>query len=117
MLFKLDENLPDSLVAAFTSAGHDAMSVVSQDLQGASDATVADVCREEDRALVTIDKGFADIRAYPPAEYPGIIVLRLDRQDIAYLRATIRRVLRLVPVHTINRTLWIVEDEKVRFRR
>ena len=117
MLFELDENLPGSLVKAFISAGHDAVSVVSEDLQGAPDTRVADVCREERRALVTIDKGFADIRAYPPADYPGIIVLRLGRQDVPYLRATIHRVLRLVPDHPVDKTLWIVEDEKVRFRR
>ncbi len=60
MLFKLDENLPASLVAPFASAGHDAVSAVDQDLQGAQDTTLSDVCRDEARALVTIDKGFAD---------------------------------------------------------
>ena len=117
VLFKLDENLPGSLVDALTSAGHDAVSVVSQELQGAPDTRVADVCRRENRALVTIDKGFADIRAYPPSEYPGIIVLRLDHQDVASLRATIHRVLRLIPDHPVDKTLWIVEEKKVRFRR
>ena len=117
MLFKLDENLPSSLVSVFASADHDAISVVAQALQGASDAELAEVCRRENRVLVTLDKGFADIRAYPPAEHSGIIVLRLEHQDVPYIRATIGRVLRLMADHPVENTLWIVEDDRVRFRR
>ncbi len=117
MLFKLDENLPASLVAVFSSADHDAISAVEQDLQGAQDTMLADVCRDEGRTLVTVDKGFADIRSYPPAQYPGIIVLRLGRYDVPYVRATICRVIRLLAEYPVEKTLWIVEDERVRFRR
>ena len=117
MLFKLDENLPGSLVSLFASGHHDAVTVVAQDLQGASDAQVAEACRGEGRVLVTLDKGFGDIRAYPPAEYPGIIVLRLAHLDVPYLRATISRVLRLLTDYPVENTLWIVEEGRVRFRR
>lgn len=82
MQFKLDENLPASLVTLFTVAGHDAVSASAQDLQGAPDATISEACRSEERALVTLDVGFADIRAYPPSDYAGIIVLRLRHQDV-----------------------------------
>jgi predicted nuclease of predicted toxin-antitoxin system len=117
VLFKLDENLPSSLVSVFESADHDAVSAVAQDLQGASDTTLAEVCRREGRVLVTLDAGFADIRAYPPAEYSGIVVLRLEHQDVPYIRATIGRVLRMMVDHPLDRILWIVEDDRVRFRR
>ena len=67
-------------------------------------------------ALVTLDVGFGDIRAYPPQEHPGIIVLRLRHQDVPYMRATIARVLRLVEKRPVAKTLWIVEHDRVRFR-
>lgn len=50
---------------------------------GRSDVDRADVCKAEERAIVTLDLDFADIRAYPPDSYSGLIVLRLDRQGKA----------------------------------
>ena len=117
MQFKLDENLPASLVTVFSDAGHDAVSTVAQNLQGAPDETIASVCRDEQRTLVTLDVGFGDIRAYPPQEYSGIIVLRLKHQDVPYMKATTGRVLRLVKDRPVAKTLWIVEHDRVRFRR
>ena len=116
MQFKLDENLPASLVTLFTAAGHDAVSASAQDLQGAPDKTISAVCQSEGRALVTLDVGFADIRAYPPSDYAGVIVLRLRHQDVRYVSATITRVLNLMQDRRIGRELWIVEDDRVRFR-
>jgi predicted nuclease of predicted toxin-antitoxin system len=77
---------------------------------------VADVCQEEERVLVTVDIGFADIRAYPPSEHPGIVVLRLRNHAIPHLRATIDRVLRLIADEPVANKLWIVEENRVRFR-
>ena len=116
MKFKLDENLPASLVDTFEASGHDAVSTTSQGLQGEEDPTIADVCRREGRALVTLDTGFADIRAYPPADHPGIVVLRLRHQAISHISAMVIRVLRLLAERPLEQTLWIVDEEKVRFR-
>ena len=35
----------------------------------------AAVCRADGRALITLDTDFGNVRAYPPADHPGIIVL------------------------------------------
>lgn len=43
--------------------------------------------------LVTFDVGFADIHAYPPGDFAGLIVLRLQRQD---RRAVVRVITRLL---------------------
>ena len=43
-------------------AGHDAITVFDQDLQGHSDTEIASVCRAEKRVIVTIDLDFSDIR-------------------------------------------------------
>jgi len=75
MKFKLDENLPARLTRMLAGAGHDAISVAAQELGGQPDAKVAEVCRREGRVLLTLDAGFADIRAHPPQEHPGIIEL------------------------------------------
>ena len=61
------------------------MTVIDQGMGGDPDARIAALCRAEGRTLLTLDVGFAEIRAYPPSEYGGLIVLRLRRQDKAVL--------------------------------
>ena len=87
MKFKLDENRPVELAESLGKAGLDAVTVVAQDLGGRPDRDIISVCRNEDRALITLDVGFADIRLYPPESYPGLIVLRLARQDTPHVLA------------------------------
>ena len=76
MRFKVDENLPAEAAEILRTAGHDAMTVFDQELTGAPDPQVAAVCQSEQRAIVTLDLDFSDIRTYPPIDFPGIIVLR-----------------------------------------
>jgi len=51
-----------------------------QSLNGALDERVIDACTQEGRALVSMDLDFANIRAYPPSHYSGIVVLRPQNQ-------------------------------------
>jgi predicted nuclease of predicted toxin-antitoxin system len=106
--FKLDENLSPSLAALFAADGHEAHSVVQQALGGQPDERVIDVCRREQRALITL--------AYPPAKFTGIVVLRLAYQAHITVEAAIRRVLDLLPQEPVTGTLWIVEDRRIRIR-
>jgi len=81
VLLKVDENRPAEASALLQQAGHDALSVHDQQLVGSADSGIAAVCRREGRALLTLDLDFADIRAYPPEDYSGIVVMRLARQE------------------------------------
>ena len=74
MRVKLDENLPTELKRLFIDSGHDADTVLDEGMGGASDPEVLAACLAEERVLVTQDADFADIRAYPPRSYPGIVV-------------------------------------------
>jgi predicted nuclease of predicted toxin-antitoxin system len=80
--FKIDENLAVEVAEILADAGHDAITVPQQQLGGRPDPDIAAVCRQEDRAIVSLDLDFADIRAYPPDHYPGLIVLRLHPRQI-----------------------------------
>lgn len=77
MRVKLDENLPASLGEVLTTHGHDVDTVLAEDLAGHPDPDVAAAVKTDQRFLITLDKGFGDIRAYPPGTHPGILVLRL----------------------------------------
>ncbi len=114
MNFKLDENLSPSLAEMFVATGHDAHSVVLQDLGGQSDERVIEARRRERRALVTLDLDYANIHAYPPATYAGIVVLRLASQGHAVVEAAIRRMLTLLTREPLVGMLWIVEEHRIR---
>ena len=65
---------------------------------------------------MTLDLDFADIRPYPPADYPGIVVLRLFQQDKTRILTAIQRLLPLLGREPLAGKLWIVEDADVRIR-
>jgi len=113
---KLDENLPVELADLFRDAGHDVLTVLDQELGGAKDPELAIVCLREGRAIVTLDLDFSDIRAYPPDDYPGIVVFRLGNQGRDHVLAIAERFLRLLSSENLVGQLWIVEESQVRVR-
>lgn len=114
---KTDENLPDSAAALLRAAGHDVTTALVEGLGGAADPQVAAVCRGEARALVTLDRGLGDIRAYPPVDYHGIVVLRTHDQEIDTILALVRRLVPLLETQSLAGALWIVDERRVRIRR
>jgi hypothetical protein len=114
--FKTDENVHPDLAARLRADGHDVQTIWDESMRGAADGDVAGVCKAESRALVTFDKGFADIRMYPPESYAGLIVLRLDRQSRARLLAAWNEVAALLEVEPLEGRLWIVDEDGVRIR-
>jgi predicted nuclease of predicted toxin-antitoxin system len=114
--FKIDENLPIEVADALRLAGYDAMTVVEQQLGGSIDPAVATICQNEQRAIVTLDLDFANIRTYPPADYSGIIVLRLARLEKRRILAAIHLLLPLLVHETLLGKLWIVDETSVRVR-
>jgi predicted nuclease of predicted toxin-antitoxin system len=73
---KLDENLPVDARRVAEELGHDAHTVLDESLGGVTDPEVLAAATDEDRFLITLDRGFGDIRLYPPGSHPGIAVLR-----------------------------------------
>ena len=116
MRFKTDENVPALVAARLAAAGHDALRVDEQGMNGASDPQVGAVCVAEGRVIVTLDKDFADIRTYPPDQFAGIIVFRPSSQTIPVLERLTNLVIGLLAQEPLVGYLWIVEDTRVRVR-
>ena len=114
--FKVDENLPTEAAGLLDSVGHDAMTIRDQHMVGQPDISVATVCRQEGRVMVTFDLDFADIRAYPPADYTGIIVLRLTLLDKFHALSVLQRLLPVLEREPLAGKLWIVDETSVRVR-
>jgi predicted nuclease of predicted toxin-antitoxin system len=116
MRFKTDENLPVEVAELLRQSQHDARTVPEQQMAGQTDVQVAQVCRSESRALVTLDLDFSDIRHYPPEDYNGIIVLRPAVQNRSSLIRLINQVQALLAQEPLHGRLWIVDDHRVRIR-
>jgi predicted nuclease of predicted toxin-antitoxin system len=118
MRFLLDANMPRSAVAVLASLGHDVDFARDIGLANAPDSRIAARARSSGAALITRDVDFTDVRHYPPADYQGIVVLRLPddavAQDIVnllerFLKQT--ELIKQLPGH-----LAILEFHRVRFR-
>lgn len=117
MRFKVDENLPPEVVSLLSDTGHDAHSVWDEALNGKPDALVAEACQRGNRALLTLDLGFADIRTYPPEDFAGLIVLRLQNQSRAHVVSVCTRLLPLLAAsEVLEGYLLIVDEFGVRIR-
>jgi predicted nuclease of predicted toxin-antitoxin system len=116
MKFKLDENLPVEAVILLREAGHDALTLLDQQMGGQADDRVIQVCAREQRTLITLDLDFADIKSYPPSKYHGIFVLRTRRQSRSKVLEVISKLIPLLPSEPIEKQLWIVEEDKIRIR-
>ena len=114
MRFKIDENLPPEASTLLQNSGHDALTVWEQRLQGRPDLTIARVCQEEQRIFITLDLDFADIRTYPPDQYSGLIVMRLNSQSRTSVLTALERLLPILEKERIEGHLWIVDETTVR---
>ncbi|MBF0236269.1 MAG: DUF5615 family PIN-like protein [SAR324 cluster bacterium] len=116
MKFKLDENLPVEAAEMLTNTGYEALTVLDQCLGGHSDAVINKVCQKEERILITLDLDFSNILAYPPDQYPGIIVLRLKYQDKSSVLNLISQLIPQLSLENPYQKLWIVSKDKIRIR-
>ena len=106
--------MPASSVAAMVEKGYDTETVYSQRLQGATDGRLASICKEENRALVTLDLDFANIAAFPPHEYPGILVRRPHTQSVMVIQGLIQKLLSALEADSPTGSLWIIEPNQIR---
>lgn len=122
MRLKLDENLPPIAAVRISDAGYDACTVHDQGLQGTDDLDLAKICHAENRAMVTLDRGFANLRRYPPEAFSGIVVLRPQNQLLASILGVVDRL-----IHALDQAaassdlaltgrLWVVEPQRLRVR-
>src|SRR5574338_973702 len=91
---KIDENIPLRVGQPLAQHGHDVSTVRDEGLSGAPDRAVFDAIVRERRMLVTLDRGFGDIRAYPPGSNEGIIILRCADQSAGSVARVCEELLR-----------------------
>lgn len=118
MKFLLDANMPRSAASLLRELGHQVEDVRDVLPNGADDSLVAAHAKNQQVVLVTRDFDFADIRNYPPQDYPGIIVLELPDDAIASQISDVLKSFVSKPelLSRLTGRLAIVESWRVRFR-
>lgn len=115
MRLKLDENLGEVGRAVLEADGHDVMTVRDQGLVGATDTQLCEVCKEEQRVLVTLERDFAQTLRFRPGEAAGIVVLVCGRrQSMVGILERIDDLIHLLREQDIAGALRIVEPGRVR---
>ena len=116
MKFKVDENLPAEIRDDLRDIGHDADLVSDEGLTGAPDEVLLEHVRREKRILLTLDKGIADVRSYPPNHYHGVVVFRPATSGRGTVLFFVRRHLPALLQLEVDGRLLVVTDRSVRIR-
>jgi predicted nuclease of predicted toxin-antitoxin system len=114
---KVDEDLPQEVDDIFTEYGYDATTVVRQGWQGLGDNDLWIRVQQEKRWLITADKGFADLRFYPPGTHSGVVLFRLEEESRRGYTQLTRRLLQQLDFETIRGAIVIVSHRGIRIRK
>ncbi len=117
MRIKLDENLHTDVAAVLATSGHDVDTVADEGLLGADDASVSVAATREDRLIVTLDRGFGDIRLYPPGTHAGVLVLRLSRHSLPETKSALEHLVSKVDLDDLAGCVAVYRDGNLRIRR
>jgi predicted nuclease of predicted toxin-antitoxin system len=118
MRFKLDENLPASLRELLQKYHHQAVTVIDEGLGGSGDRELFAACQDEKLVIVTLDTDFASLKAYPPGDHQGIMVMRLRRQSTGQILSAFERfLLSIETLGDLSGCTVIIEEHRVRVRR
>jgi predicted nuclease of predicted toxin-antitoxin system len=78
MKILIDENIPTVTAQELRAAGHDVRDIRSTSVQGIADEDLWQVAQDDERLLITTDKGFAQHRAEP---HHGVLIVRLRQPN------------------------------------
>ena len=116
MKFKLDENLPAELANDLRALGHQSDTVFEEGLTGAADPIILAAAHAEGRVLLTLDKGIASLRDYPPTMFFGIVLFRPETSGRGRVLSFIRERLADVLALDLTGRLVVVGPSRLRIR-
>jgi len=113
MKIKLDENLPESLLAALKDLSHQVDSVREEGLAGRDDREVWQAAQDHGRFLITQDLDFSDLRKFSPGTHHGLL-LRLRFPGRQNLFRRLIEVCRTERMEEWKRCFVLVTERKIR---
>ena len=117
MRIKLDENLPESLLASLGSQGHDVDNVRMEGLNGRPDPDVWQSAQASQRYLITQDMDFSNMKKFTPGTHHGLLLLRLRLPGRIALARRVLDIFQSEDVTSWARCFVLVTDWKIRVHR
>ena len=96
---------------------NEASTVVEQGMGGWKDAALWQRVQADTQLLLTADKGFGDIRIYPPGSHGGVLLLRPDVDGIRPILDLLQMVLSEVEMNQLTGTVSVATPRGLRIRR
>ena len=118
MHIKVDEDLPQAVAQILRRHGYDCSTVSEQRMRGWQDPALWKAVQAHGQFLITADKGFGDVRRYPPGSHGGVLLLRPTEDGIRPLLALVEQVLTNVPnLADLEGMLTVASPQGLRIRR
>lgn len=117
MKIKIDEDLPKAVTELVRSTFPDTESVMEEGISGILDPELWKIAQKEERFLITGDKGFANIRKYPPGTHFGVLLLRPEGEGIPQTKQLIQEVLKSGMLDRLAGCIGVAKPGKLRIRR
>jgi predicted nuclease of predicted toxin-antitoxin system len=117
MHIKVDEDIPPVAATWLQEKGYQTSTVVDQKMGGWKDEALWLAVQVDEQFLLTADKGFGDIRVYPPGAHGGILLLRPDEDGIRPLLNLLQMVLDQVDLTQLTMTVAVATPRGLRIRR
>ncbi|MHB0976376.1 MAG: DUF5615 family PIN-like protein [Candidatus Aquicultorales bacterium] len=117
MRFLLDAGVPRSIQDFLRSQGHDALRLAEVGLLSADDKSVFAFSQSEQRLLITRERGFGDVREYPPGTHSGIIVIKDLNSSAIQIREVFEKAWQELAGLDLSGTIVVVDSAKIRVRR
>ena len=117
--FFADHCISNFIIQTFRDAGYEVFRLRDRIPTDSADSDVISRAQELDSVLVSLNGDFADIVAYPPANYKGIIALQVGNHPeiIPQLMATLKDYLSAYPdMSHYKGKLLLVEVHRIRVR-
>ena len=117
MRIRLDENLPESLLASLAGLGHEVDNVRLEGMAGRAHPDVWQSAQSGSRFLITQDLDFSDIRKFAPGTHHGLLLARMRLPGRRALARRLCSIFHTEAVETWTHCLVHVTDRKVRLHR
>ena len=116
-LVKLDEALSQSLTNLLLTPDYDARTVRGQQWGGTKDSDLWPMVQAEGAFFITTDKGFADLRHYPPGSHAGVLLLRPDTESALAYRELLAALLTTHQLIDFRGCTVVASPQSIRVRR
>lgn len=116
MKFLADMGISTGTLATLREQGHEAVHARDVGLARASDATILERARGEDRVVLTVDLDFGQLLAASPQATPSVVIFRLRNQTPASITPRLLKIIADRSADLESGAIVLVEEKRYRVR-